>query len=167
MLIDRQVLLVASSIRRRQRSLANASCVDWKRADGKGLVGTWDGTYPPGVPTRRARVFRVTAKPIESGKYKGLVELTAGWRNGGSADWRGYASLTRRVAAGDPGPLAAFFREVERKLAALLLNADYTADELSRMIRKFRLATVGDAVLGSDGDIIDFPHHRPGPRTAG
>lgn len=52
-------------------------------------------------------------------------------------------------------------------LAALLLNADYTAEELSLMIRKFRLATVGDAVLGADGEIIDFPHHRPGPRTAG
>ena len=97
------------------RALNNATCVDWKRVEGTGFLGTWDGTYPPGVPTRRARVFRVTANPIESGKYKGLVELAAGWRHGGLADWRGYASLTCRVAAGDPAPLAAFFREVERK----------------------------------------------------
>jgi eukaryotic-like serine/threonine-protein kinase len=35
------------------RDLGNATCVDWRRTDGNGLVGTWEGTYPPGIPLRR------------------------------------------------------------------------------------------------------------------
>jgi hypothetical protein len=55
-------------------------------------------------------------------------------------------------------------------LAALLLNADFTGEELSQLVRTFRLATVGDAVLraggGADDNVIEFLHHRPGPRTS-
>lgn len=55
-------------------------------------------------------------------------------------------------------------------LAALLLNADSTADELREMLTTYRRATVGQALLGSaddDGtaDVIAFQSHRPGPRT--
>lgn len=54
-------------------------------------------------------------------------------------------------------------------LAALLLAADHDGAHLSALVRKFRLATVGDAVLVEPGDesadVIEFRHHSPGPRT--
>ena len=100
------------------RELGNASCVNWRRREGAGLVGAWEATHPPGIPARRARVFRVIAEPVTTGRHKGKVALSAAWRHGNSADWRRYATLTRRVPAGDASALGRFFREVERNAQA-------------------------------------------------
>lgn len=52
-------------------------------------------------------------------------------------------------------------------LAALLLAADFTGEELSDLIRGYRGATAGGAVLSrleGEGDVIQFARHKPGPR---
>lgn len=53
-------------------------------------------------------------------------------------------------------------------LAAILLNADFTGDELSALLRAYRRAAVGDAPLaqrGANADVIEIRSHRPGPRA--
>lgn len=53
-------------------------------------------------------------------------------------------------------------------IAALLLAADLTGDELLEAIRRFRTAKVKDAPLtpGAHGaSILEFRAHGPGPRT--
>ena len=54
-------------------------------------------------------------------------------------------------------------------LAALLLAADYSGDDLVVLIRRYRTATVKDAPLnltvGLD-NVLKFTSHKPGPRTA-
>lgn len=95
------------------RAVQNVRCVTWHRVAGTDLVGTWEGDYPPDVAPGRARVHQVTAAPIVSGKYAGMVKLTARWRPYATASWRNYARLETRSAAGDAKTLARFFRAVE------------------------------------------------------
>lgn len=96
------------------RDIGDAGCVDWCRTNGSGLTGSWEGRYPPNVPARRARMYRVVAEPVTSGRYKGQVKLSASWRDANSLNWRNYAKLLRRAAAGDDAALSTFFRDVER-----------------------------------------------------
>ena len=53
-------------------------------------------------------------------------------------------------------------------LAALLLDAAYDGEDLGRLLRRYRTSSVRDAMLvpgeGVDGDVIEFPRHKPGPR---
>ena len=95
------------------RALRHIQCVSWRRTSDADFSGTWEGTYPPNVARSRQRVHEVTAEKVESGPYKGKVKLTARWRNADAVNWRGHASLTRRVDADDSKALARFFRDVE------------------------------------------------------
>lgn len=95
------------------RALRHIRCVSWRRTSGIDLLGTWEGTYPPNVPRSRQRVHEIMAEEIESGPYKGKVKLSARWRNADNVNWRGHASLTRRVEPDDSRALASFFRDVE------------------------------------------------------
>ncbi|SEB99979.1 Protein kinase domain-containing protein [Nocardioides exalbidus] len=105
---DRRPADAAEALNRVQRT----ACVDWRRADGSGLTGRWEGNWPSSVPMARRRLLEVIAEPVTSGKFKGLVLLKAAHRTT-TKPWRGYARLTRRVAPGDAAALAGFFREVE------------------------------------------------------
>jgi hypothetical protein len=51
-------------------------------------------------------------------------------------------------------------------VAALLLAAPSDAEELARLLKRYRLARVRDAALVPDehADVIAFPRQRPGPR---
>lgn len=54
-------------------------------------------------------------------------------------------------------------------LAALLLDADFTGDELVELIRRYRTALVKEAplsVVPAKGNLFELRSHRPGPRTA-
>ncbi len=54
-------------------------------------------------------------------------------------------------------------------IAALLLAADLSGDQLVDVILRFRTAFVRDAPLssvGSGADVLEFRAHGPGPRTA-
>lgn len=51
-------------------------------------------------------------------------------------------------------------------LAALLLAADPSGEQLGAMLRAFRTATVAEAILDADiATVFEFPVHKPGPRT--
>lgn len=99
------------------RRAGDAGGVDWRRVLGTGLAGEWQGRWPPNQPAARARTHRVLAEPIETGRYCGMVLLTAGWRTGAGAR-RGYAKLRTRVDADDADALGSFFRAVEAKAQA-------------------------------------------------
>jgi eukaryotic-like serine/threonine-protein kinase len=58
-------------------NVRNARCVDWRRTDGAGLVGRWQGHWPPHLTAARRRLHEVTAEPIEAGRHKGRVRLRA------------------------------------------------------------------------------------------
>lgn len=95
------------------RAVRDLRCVSWRRTGGEGLLGTWQGTYPPQVHPSRARTHEITATEVATGKYKGKVLLAARWRRTDAADWRNHATLTRRVQPDDAKALAGFFRDVE------------------------------------------------------
>lgn len=52
-------------------------------------------------------------------------------------------------------------------LSALLYAADGDGDSLGDLLRRYRRASVGDAVLDveTDENVIAFARHHPGPRT--
>lgn len=51
-------------------------------------------------------------------------------------------------------------------LAALLFSADLEGEELSVLLRRYRTATVGDAVLDVGAEnVLEFRSHAPGPRV--
>ena len=55
-------------------------------------------------------------------------------------------------------------------LAALLLDSDPTGDDLREILRRYRVAAVRDAPLAlpnSSDNVLEFRHHRPGPRVSG
>lgn len=111
-LTARDVLRRPDTAAQALHKVRNARCVDWRRTDGAGLVGRWQGHWPPHLPAARRRLHEVIAEPIEAGRHKGRVRLRAAWRTPVS-EWRGYARLERRVDAGDASALAKFFRDVE------------------------------------------------------
>lgn len=96
-------------------ALEDIKHMDW-RASANGE--SWEGRFPPSAGTR-ARVFRIVKQMISSGRYAGQIKLTAAWRRSDTLDWRGLASLTRRVAPDDPTALRAFFRTVESAAAQM------------------------------------------------
>lgn len=55
-------------------------------------------------------------------------------------------------------------------LAALLLNAHPTGEELREILRRYRTASVREAPLAlpeGSGNVLEFRNHRPGPRVSG
>lgn len=95
-----------------QRALQDAVHLDW-RPGQDGPARVWHGRWPPAGKPAQGRRYEIRAEPVTVGRYAGLFSLTARWRREGTADWRSFASLARRSAAGDTKALAAFFRDVE------------------------------------------------------
>ncbi|HWK20560.1 MAG TPA: hypothetical protein VNR37_07325 [Microbacteriaceae bacterium] len=75
-------------------------------------------------------------------------------------DQRLDALLERAITAGENTTR----REL---LSALVLAADQTGDELSRLLREYRTARVTQALLDqvTDGNVIELRRHKPGPRA--
>lgn len=94
------------------RLINRTPCVSWKRVEGTGLVGRWEGRWPPTVSRDRQRVYRVTSTPIEAGRHRGLLRLQAAWR-APSTTWKNYARFARRIDPDDDAALARMFRDVE------------------------------------------------------
>ncbi len=93
------------------RMLRDLRLVDWRRTGGDGLIGTWQGYWPPESRRVDQRVQEVTTKMIEHGPNKGKIEATARWRNP-NGKWRTYAKLRTRIDAQDTA-MASFFRAVD------------------------------------------------------
>lgn len=77
-------------------------------------------------------------------------------------DQRLDALIARAVAAGE----TASRRDL---LGAILLDVDATGDELGVMLKAFRSATNGQAVMDlkpSAGNVVELSTHRPGRRAA-
>lgn len=96
------------------RALRELRYVDWKQTS----QFDWEGRWPPRQAPNRQRLLRVHAEPLR-GRFRGQVRLTADWSGDQGLSWRGYARLTRRVAAGDNAALATFFRDVESAAQAV------------------------------------------------
>ena len=53
-------------------------------------------------------------------------------------------------------------------VAAIVAMANFSGDELSRLLRDYRLARVGDVLQPSDtSNVVKFTEHGPGPRRQG
>jgi hypothetical protein len=54
-------------------------------------------------------------------------------------------------------------------IAALVFGVDLSAEEISDLVRRYRISTVGDALLDHIGvnadNVVEFAQHRPGPRV--
>jgi hypothetical protein len=50
-------------------------------------------------------------------------------------------------------------------VAAIIAQADFTGEELSDVLHRYRLARVGDVLQSTDtSNVVNFIHRRPGPR---
>lgn len=95
-----------------QRGLQGARHLDWLPGPD-GPARAWEGRWPPDARPGRGRRYQVRADPVTTGRYAGLVSLTARWRREGTADWRSFASLATRCEPGDAEALGRFLRAVE------------------------------------------------------
>jgi serine/threonine protein kinase len=94
------------------RELNRLRYVSWERVNGGGLTGEWRGKWPPTARIEHRREIAATITPITTGRYAGMLIAKATSRIG-NRQWRGYASLTRRVTATDERGVTDFFRAVE------------------------------------------------------
>lgn len=90
------------------RALAVLRYVDWQQA----APNKWIGRWPPRQPRRKQRLLRVRAEPC-AGRFAGMMLLSAASSKDEGRSWRNYASLARRIRAGDGAALGTFFRDVE------------------------------------------------------
>jgi hypothetical protein len=73
-------------------------------------------------------------------------------------DQRLDALMTRAIDAGE--------RTTRRELlAAVILAAEPTGDELGLLLKNYRRATVGDALLDVEPNNVAYISHKPGPRV--
>lgn len=98
------------------RSLRDIRVVDWRRTDGEGLEGTWQGHWPPEARRSQQRIHEIRTEAIVRGPNGGKLSAVALWRNP-NGKWRTYAKLKCRIDADAPS-LARFFRSVEAKAQA-------------------------------------------------
>lgn len=94
------------------RKINTLQYVDWRRTSGAGLLGEWNGSWPPHKLPARRRRYRVSAIEMVRGRHAGRVQLSAKWRSP-DGTWRNIRSLDCYVDAGDAKALAVFFRQVE------------------------------------------------------
>lgn len=74
-------------------------------------------------------------------------------------DQRLDALMARAVDAGE--------RTTRRELlAAIILEAEHTGDELGLLLKKYRRAKVADAILDAEPTNVAYISHKPGPRVA-
>lgn len=93
------------------RKLNDVVHLDWREVPVD--VGRmWLGTAQPSARLRPPREVRATAFPITGGRYSGLVELSAQWRNVGVDRWRTLAAQRSRVQPGDQQSWRSFFKSV-------------------------------------------------------
>jgi len=97
-----------------QRSLQNIMHLDWRLTESD-FPMKWTGETPAGV-YRTPRDVEAAAKKHDTGMKKGLVELSARWRNRGEDRWRNMPSLTAVVEENDHAGWRTFFKSVSTKL---------------------------------------------------
>jgi serine/threonine protein kinase len=95
------------------------SCVDWIHADGEGLGGVWEGTWPPHVRRDRRRRYRVVSKVLGAGPNRGRLRLEAYQASSASAAFARFGVDDETVDADDRDAVDRFFRAVETRAAHL------------------------------------------------
>jgi eukaryotic-like serine/threonine-protein kinase len=95
---------------------AKLQSIDWKHVNGKGLVGTWLGTWPAKRPMDKRTTYRVTSRDLAAGRDRGKLRLEADYCRAGTTSWR-EAVKDKTVAPDDRAGVAAFFAAVEAKAA--------------------------------------------------
>jgi serine/threonine protein kinase len=95
---------------------AKLQAIDWKHVDGKGLVGTWIGTWPTKRPLDKRTTYRVTSRVLAAGPDRGKLRLEADYCRAGTSSWREAVKDTT-VATDDRAGVAGFFAAVEAKAA--------------------------------------------------
>lgn len=76
-------------------------------------------------------------------------------------DQRLDALMARAIAAGER-------TNRSELLLALILDCDYTGEDLGQLLRRLRTSTSGEAVLDKPvpaDNLLQFAEHKPGPRT--
>lgn len=98
-----------------QRELQNVVHLDW-RPVSVDEPRTWLGSAPQRRRGRPPRDVEVTANRMARGRYAGLVELSARWRDRDALRWRGMNSLKVRIREDDQAGWRAFFKSVSSAL---------------------------------------------------
>jgi eukaryotic-like serine/threonine-protein kinase len=92
-------------------ALRRLRCINWRRDDGVGCVGSWFGTWPPSVRPERQTEFRVTARELAGGTHRGSLRIESDQRRPGGK-WR-QALTDKTIGANDSASLGAYFAALE------------------------------------------------------
>lgn len=84
--------------------------------DGAGLVGEWQGGWPPSAKLSRQRTYRVTSRVLTAGASKGMLRLEASYRTSANA-WRGFGVPDATVGPQDDRMVPSFFSQVFASVA--------------------------------------------------
>jgi serine/threonine protein kinase len=95
------------------RALNKVAYVDWRHCAGQGLIGTWEGTWPPHAHLDRRHQYQVTSRMMEGGRSKGQLRLVASYRKIGAESWRRIGIPDRDISPGDTSAARMFFKEIE------------------------------------------------------
>ena len=95
-------------------ALGRVRCVDWSRAEGSGLDGTWRGTWPPHEREGRRRTYEVTSRVLRGGTRRRLQAVEAMPRRSSS---RRFGVEDATVAPNDRTAVERFFAEVSTRAA--------------------------------------------------
>lgn len=92
------------------KALRKPRFIDWRRtAIGPNRTGMWEGTYPPHMPVRRRRTYRIDVRAIKAGKLR----VTARQRLAAGGPWRRFGLPDQDLGVTDIRGLSRIFAAVE------------------------------------------------------
>lgn len=96
-------------------ALRKVRCIDWRHEEGGGGCGTWSGTWPPQLPRDRRTEYRVTARLLAAGRYRGKLRLESDFRKPRGGWRQAVADVTAPPT--DSAGIARVFSAVEASAA--------------------------------------------------
>jgi serine/threonine protein kinase len=97
--------------------LQRIRCIDWTLADGSGLDGRWEGTWPPNAPENRRRRYEVKSWILGGGANRGRRRLEARQAMPASDRFARFGVEDLTVDADDLSAIERFFAAIEARAA--------------------------------------------------
>jgi serine/threonine protein kinase len=101
------------------RAVSGVSVIDWRQFEGSGLIGRWEGTWPPNERVERRRRYRVEGSPLRAGTQAGSLRLVATQASSLTSSFARFGILDATVDLDDADAVSRFFAEVEERAAHL------------------------------------------------
>lgn len=95
--------------------------IDWTRTEGvRSLEGTWIGLWPPRLPTRKKRLYKVESTVLRGGKARGMLRFVATQAMSASGDFARFGVDDATLDPADRASADRFFEAVAEKASHLM-----------------------------------------------